>query len=183
MSAQAASEAEKDKDKDQETENSHLDVVGDQYLTFTLADEDYGIDILRVQEIRGWDEVTRLPNAPEFVRGVVNIRGTIVPVYDLRLKFSLPFREYTKNTVVIVIRTETPKGNKSVGVVVDAVADVLHGHLIDITQSPDFGHEQMTEAISGLATFQDKMVVLLDVDKLVKDSGDDSHDVEDTAEE
>ena len=185
MSAQAAAEAEKDKEKDKDVENknSHLDVVGDQYLTFTLAEEDYGIDILRVQEIRGWDEVTRLPNAPEFVRGVVNIRGTIVPVYDLRLKFNLPYREYTKNTVVIVIRTETPKGTKSVGIVVDAVADVLHGHLIDITQSPDFGHEQMTEAISGLATFQDKMVVLLDVDKLVRDDSDDNNEVEEEIEE
>lgn len=181
MSAQAAAETEKDKDI--ETDKALLDVVGDQYLTFRLADEDYGIDILRVQEIRGWDEVTRLPNAPEFVRGVVNIRGTIVPVYDLRLKFSMPFREYTKNTVVIVIRTETPKGNKSVGVVVDAVADVLHGHLIDITQSPDFGHETMTEAISGLATFEGKMVVLLDVDKLVKDDSDDIDEDDEDHEE
>ena len=104
-------------------EGSHIDEVGDQYLTFNLADEDYGIDILRVQEIRGWDEVTRLPNAPEYVRGVVNIRGTIVPVYDLRLKFHMPFREYTQNTVVIVIKTETPSGSKSIGVVVDAVAE------------------------------------------------------------
>ena len=181
MSAQAAAETGKNKDID--TDKALLDVVGDQYLTFRLADEDYGIDILRVQEIRGWDEVTRLPNAPEFVRGVVNIRGTIVPVYDLRLKFSMPFREYTKNTVVIVIRTETPKGNKSVGVVVDAVADVLHGHLIDITQSPDFGRETMTEAISGLATFEGNMVVLLDVDKLVKDDSDDvDEDEEDNQE-
>mgnify|MGYP001591631553 FL=1 len=181
MSAQAAAEAEKE--KDQETDKALLEEVGDQYLTFQLAEEDYGIDILRVQEIRGWDEVTRLPNAPEYVRGVVNIRGTIVPVYDLRLKFSMPFREYTKNTVVIVIRTETHKGSKSVGVVVDAVADVLHGHLIDITQSPDFGREQMTEAISGLATFQDKMVVLLDVDKLVKDDTEEANDDEEDSEE
>ncbi len=154
------------------SENALIDDVGDQYLTFQLAGEDYGIDILRVQEIRGWDEVTRLPNAPEYVRGVVNIRGTIVPVYDLRLKFNMPFREYTQNTVVIVIKTETASGNKSVGVVVDAVADVLHGYLIDITQSPDFGNEAMTEAISGLATFEHKMVVLLDVDKLVQDDQD-----------
>ena len=160
-------------------ETSHIDDVGDQYLTFNLADEDYGIDILRVQEIRGWDEVTRLPNAPEYVRGVVNIRGTIVPVYDLRLKFHMPFREYTQNTVVIVIKTETPSGTKSIGVVVDAVADVLHGYLIEITQSPDFGNESLTEAISGLATFEDKMVVLLDVDKLVQDE----HDAETSSDE
>jgi purine-binding chemotaxis protein CheW len=153
-------------------EASIIEEVGDQYLTFNLADEDYGIDILRVQEIRGWDEVTRLPNTPDYVRGVVNIRGTIVPVYDLRLKFNMPFRDYTQNTVVIVIKTETPDGQKSIGVVVDAVADVLNGYLIEITQSPDFGNEAMTEAISGLATFEGKMVVLLDVDKLVQDEQD-----------
>jgi purine-binding chemotaxis protein CheW len=166
-------------------ESSHIEEVGDQYLTFNLADEDYGIDILRVQEIRGWDEVTRLPNAPDYVRGVVNIRGTIVPVYDLRLKFNMPFREYTQNTVVIVIKTETPTGEKSIGVVVDAVADVLHGYLIEITRSPDFGNEAMTEAISGLATFEDKMVVLLDVDKLVRDEqeADLSSDEEDASSE
>jgi purine-binding chemotaxis protein CheW len=154
---------------DSSKKSTHVDVVGDQYLTFNLADEDYGIDILRVQEIRGWDEVTRLPNAPEYVRGVVNIRGIIVPVYDLRLKFNMPFREYTKNTVVIVIKTETSSGVKSIGIVVDAVADVLHDYLIEITKSPDFGNGAMTAAISGLATFEGKMVVLLDVDKLVQD--------------
>lgn len=147
---------------------SHLDEVGDQYLTFTLADEDYGIDILRVQEIRGWDETTRLPNTPEFVRGVINLRGNIVPIYDLRLRFGMPFREYTKNTVVIIIKTaETNANSKSIGIVVDAVADVLHGHHIDVTQSPDFGSQSVTNAISGLATFDEKMVVLIDVDKLV----------------
>ena len=151
-----------------EQQTSHLDEVGDQYLTFTLADEDYGIDILRVQEIRGWDDTTRLPNTPDYVRGVINLRGNIVPIYDLRLRFNMPFREYTKNTVVIVIRTEEKNGSsKSIGIVVDAVADVLHGHHIDITQSPDFGSQSVTEAISGLATFDGKMVVLIDVDKLV----------------
>ena len=148
-------------------ETTHLDEVGDQYLTFTLAEEDYGIDILRVQEIRGWDETTRLPNTPDFVCGVVNLRGNIVPIYDLRLRFDMPHREYTKNTVVIVIRTEAKAGNKSIGIVVDAVADVLHGHHIDITRSPDFGKQAVTEAISGLATVEGKMVVLIDVDKLV----------------
>lgn len=150
-------------------ETSHLDEVGDQYLTFTLAEEDYGIDILRVQEIRGWDETTRLPNTPDFVCGVVNLRGNIVPVYDLRLRFDMPHKAYNKNTVVIVIRTEEKAGSKSIGIVVDAVADVLHGHHIDITRSPDFGNQAVTEAISGLATVDGKMVVLIDVDKLVSE--------------
>lgn len=150
-------------------ENTPIEDVGDQYLTFRLAGEDYGIDILRVQEIRGWEEVTRLPNTPAFVCGVVNLRGTIVPVFDLRLKFNLPFRPYTPNTVVIVIRTLTRGTSKHVGIVVDAVADVLHGYLIEITKSPDFGNAALTDAISGLATFENKMVVLLDVDRLVSD--------------
>jgi purine-binding chemotaxis protein CheW len=164
-----------------EQQASHLDEVGDQYLTFRLADEDYGIDILRVQEIRGWDDTTRLPNTPEYVRGVINLRGNIVPIYDLRLRFNMPFREYTKNTVVIVIRTEEKNGSsKSIGIVVDAVADVLHGHHIDITRSPDFGSQSVTEAISGLATFDGKMVVLIDVDKLVSEELAVANDVQET---
>ncbi len=163
MSEQPA-DAEKEVDISDAT---HLDEVGDQYLTFALAGEDYGIDILRVQEIRGWEEATRLPNAPEYVRGVVNIRGTIVPVYDLRLKFNLEFKDYDQTTVVIVIRVMSKGQVKSIGIIVDAVSDVLHGAHINITRSPDFGNEAMTEAISGLATFEGKMVVLLDVDRLL----------------
>ncbi|MGD2119133.1 MAG: chemotaxis protein CheW [Chromatiales bacterium] len=155
---------------EQESAESIIEEVGEQYLTFNLAGEDYGIDILRVQEIRGWEDATRLPNTPEYVRGVVNLRGTIVPIYDLRLRFNMPFREYTENTVVIVIKTETASGNKSLGIVVDAVSDVLHGYQIDISQSPDFGQQAVTEAISGLASIGDKMVVLIDVDKLINDS-------------
>jgi len=151
---------------------SLLEDVGDQYLTFRLGHEDYGIDILRVQEIRGWDETTRLPNTPEFVLGVVNIRGNIVPVYDLRLRFNMPFREYTKNTVVIVVKAEMETGSKSVGIVVDAVSDVLHGCQVEISQSPDFGEHAVTASISGLATFEGKMVVLIDIDKLVNEELD-----------
>ncbi len=157
-------------------ERTHLDEVGDQYLTFNLAGEDYGIDILRVQEIRGWEEATRLPNAPDYVKGVVNIRGTIVPIYDLRQKFNLEFREYNQNTVVIVIRIAAKGVYKSIGIVVDAVSDVLHGAHIEITQSPDFGEEMITDAISGLATFDNRMVVLIDVDRLLTDESEASND-------
>lgn len=155
-----------------QNQQSLLKEVGDQYLTFRLGQEYYGIDILRVQEIRGWDETTRLPNTPEFVRGVVNIRGNIVPVYDLRLRFNMPFREYTKNTVVIVVKAEMETGSKSIGIVVDAVSDVLHGYQLEISQSPDFGEHAVTESISGLATFEGKMVVLIDIDKLVNEELD-----------
>ena len=166
-----------------EASESIIEEVGEQYLTFNLAGEDYGIDILRVQEIRGWDDTTRLPNTPEYVRGVVNLRGTIVPIYDLRLRFNMPFREYTENTVVIVIKTETAAGSKSLGIVVDAVSDVLHGYQIDISQSPDFGQQAVTEAISGLASIGEKMVVLIDVDKLINDATDNTPSDEEDEDE
>jgi len=170
-----------DTETDVKEKNPHLDEVGDQYLTFNLAGEDYGIDILRVQEIRGWDDATRLPNAPDYVKGVVNIRGTIVPVYDLRQKFNLEFKDYDQNTVVIVIKVASKGNYKSVGIVVDGVSDVLHGAHIEITQSPDFGAEMITDAISGLATFDRKMVVLIDVDRLLVDAEEASN--EDSAAE
>jgi len=175
-------------EKDKVATEAHLEEGGNQYLTFNLADEDYGIDILRVQEIRGWEESTRLPNAPEYVRGVVNIRGTIVPVYDLRLKFNLEFKPYTQNTVVIVIKVYSRGQAKSIGIIVDAVSDVLHGAHIDVTRSPDFGNENITKAISGLATFENKMVVLLDVDRLLMEpedsaSNDSDNDDEEVADE
>ncbi|MFT7566222.1 MAG: purine-binding chemotaxis protein CheW, partial [Pseudoalteromonas distincta] len=95
-----------------------------QFLTFIMADEEYGVDILTVQEIRSWEEITVLPNAPEFVKGVINLRGTIVPIIDLRLRFGLPSVDYGPLTVVIVVKIEFELGSKIIGVAVDAVSDV-----------------------------------------------------------
>jgi purine-binding chemotaxis protein CheW len=139
----------------------------DQYLTFTLADEDYGVDILRVQEIRGWEPVTRIPNAPRYVKGVLNLRGAIVPVFDLRLRFAMALQDYGPDTVVIVLRVSGPGGMRNMGVVVDAVSDVLDARASDIRNTPDFGAAVATEYISGLATAGDKMIMLLDVDRLL----------------
>lgn len=97
------------------------ETVGQEFLVFTLGDEEYGIDILKVQEIRGYDQVTRIANTPEFIRGVTNLRGVIVPIIDLRVKFAQPDVEYNENTVVIVLNLE----NRVVGIVVDGVSDVL----------------------------------------------------------
>ena len=140
-----------------------------QYLTFNLAGESYGIDILRVQEIRGWVPVTKVPNAPAFVRGVMNLRGAIVPVVDLRLRFNLESVEYTKITVVIVVMVHSEQhGDRIIGMVVDGVSDVLNiNNAAEIKDAPDFGTAVHTEFISGLVAIDSGMVMLLDVDRLL----------------
>jgi len=138
-----------------------------QYLTFELAGEDYGVDILRVQEIRGWDVVTRVPNTPLYVKGVLNLRGAIVPIFDLRERFELSRQEYTKDTVVIVLRVNGDTGIRIMGVIVDAVSDVLDANSSGLVNAPDFGSRVTTEFIAGLVSAGDKMVMLLDVDKLL----------------
>ena len=144
-----------------------IQAEGLQYLTFNLAGEEYGIDILKVQEIRGWMPVTKVPNAPVFVRGVMNLRGAIVPVIDLRLRFGLDAVEYTKITVVIVVTVQSDSGSRIIGMVVDGVSDVLNVSAADIQPSPDFGTAVHTEFISGLVTIEAGMVMLLDVDRLL----------------
>jgi purine-binding chemotaxis protein CheW len=137
-----------------------------QFLTFELHGEDYGVEILRVQEIKGWDHVTPIPNTPPHVCGVLNLRGAIVPIVDLRLFFDMPFKPYTKTTVVVVLRVEdvTPR---TVGIVVDAVSDAHNVHPDDIRETPDFGAVVSTAFISGITRIDDKMVMLLDVDTLL----------------
>ena len=140
---------------------------GDEYLTFISGDESYGVDILRVQEIRGWETVTRIPNSPTYVRGVLNLRGAIVPVFDLRERIGLSSIEYSKETVVVVLRVNSQIGERSMGIVVDAVSDVLNARSESIRHTPKFSHEIATEYIAGLAESDGKMVMLLDVDKLL----------------
>ena len=162
------------KTTDLATLNTHLKrevtatAEGLQYLTFILAEESYGIDILKVQEIRGWVPVTKVPNAPSFVRGVMNLRGAIVPVIDLRLRFGLESVEYTKTTVVIVVTVRSEQGGRIVGMVGDGVSDVLNiNNAAEIKDPPDFGTAVNTEFISGLVTIEAGMVMLLDVDRLL----------------
>ena len=139
----------------------------EQCLTFLLAGEDYGVNILWVEEIRGLDRWTRIPNAPKFVRGVVNIRGAIIPVIDLRERFQLMAEEYGEQAVIIVLRGETSRGNRALGVVADAVSDVHDAINIEVGVTPEFGNRVNTEFIAGVATAGDKMIMLLDVDKLI----------------
>lgn len=142
--------------------------VTDQYLTFIVADEEYGLDILCVQEIRGWESATLLPNAPEHIKGVINLRGTIVPVIDLRTCFGLALVEYSPLTVVIVLKVKAAQGSRTVGIVVDAVSDVYTLNQRDMKPAPDLGDSAAIEFIRGLANIDNKMVILLDMDRLLK---------------
>ncbi|ABD82363.1 chemotaxis protein CheW [Saccharophagus degradans] len=145
--------------------------VTDQYLTFIVAEEEYGVDILCVQEIRGWESATPLPNAPDHIKGVINLRGTIVPVIDLRTCFSLEVVDYSPITVVIVLKVKTAQGSRTVGIVVDAVSDVYTLNPRDMKPAPDLGDSVATEFIRGLANIDNKMVILLDMDRLLKLDG------------
>lgn len=140
----------------------------DQYLTFIVAGEEYGVDILRVQEIRGWESATPLPNAPKHIKGVINLRGTIVPITDLRSCFGLPETEYSPVTVVIVLKVRGEKSFRTVGIVVDAVSDVHTLAKDQMRAAPELGDSVAIEAIRGLASVNEKMVILLDMDKLLK---------------
>jgi purine-binding chemotaxis protein CheW len=144
-----------------------------QYLTFSLAAEEYGVDILRVQEIRGWEPVTRIPNSPDYVKGVLNLRGAIVPIFDLRQRFDMAPQAYSKDTVVVVLRV-TGKGDemRHIGVVVDAVSDVLNARASEIRGTPEFGAGVATDYISGLVSSDNKMIMLLDVDRLLSTDRD-----------
>ncbi len=144
-----------------------------QFLTFRLAGETYGVDILRVQEIRGWEPVTRIPNVPAHVRGVLNLRGSVVPVLDLRRRFDLPSQDLGKDTVVIVLRIQGEKTTRSIGVVVDAVSDVLDTDANALQPAPDFGARIDAQCISGLVSDGDTMVMLVDVDRMLNDAPED----------
>lgn len=137
-----------------------------QYLTFELNQEHYGVEILSVQEIKGWDHVTPIPNTPEHVCGVLNLRGAIVPIVDLRLFFGMPFEPYTKTTVVVVLRVQDVT-QRTVGIVVDSVSDAHNVQPDEIQPAPDFGEQVSTEFISGITRMDDNMVMLLDIDKLL----------------
>ncbi len=140
-----------------------------EYLTFYLADEEYGVDILRVKEIRGWEHVTRIPNSPDYVKGVLNLRGAIVPIIDLRIRCNLPPIEYTETTVVIIVAVKNNTNDSECikGIVVDTISDVVNADLNDIQNTPEFDTSIEIEYIEGLATSADNMLMLIDVDKLL----------------
>jgi purine-binding chemotaxis protein CheW len=157
------------------TENEILDILdvvdsvddgAQQYLTFELADEHYGVEILRVQEFKGWENVTPIPNTPAHVCGVLNLRGVIVPIVDLRLLFQMPFNPYTKTTVVVVLKVEGIT-DRVVGIVVDAVSEAQNVDPQMISTAPDLGTVVDTSFIKGITSNDEYMLMLLDIDKLL----------------
>ena len=142
---------------------TELSTDGSQFLTFTLQDEEFGIEILRVQEIKGISRITPIPNMPGYIRGVMNLRGTVVPIIDLRAKFLMPEAEYNQFTVIIVVTI----GDKVVGLVVDAVSDVLNVAEDHIESAPNLGDDADTSFMTGIAKSGERLVTLLNMDKLV----------------
>ena len=149
-------------------EQAHHGDDTDQYLTFILADEEYGVDIRKVQEVRGWEAVNQLPNAPSYIKGVINLRGAIVPVIDLRERFQQESAPYTAKTVVVIIKVEGGRNTTTMGIVVDAVSDVYDIGEEQVNPPPDFCSTIHTEFVRGLAAINDKMIILLDSDRLLR---------------
>ncbi len=137
--------------------------AGRELLTFTLGAEEYGLDILKVQEIRGYDAVTAIANAPEFIKGVINLRGIIVPIVDLRIKFHLGRIEYDQFTVVIILNV----ASRVVGIVVDGVSDVIALTADQIKPAPEFSAALDTQYITGLGTVDERMIIVMDIEKLL----------------
>jgi purine-binding chemotaxis protein CheW len=143
------------------------DVRSGKYLTFQLGREEFGIRVLKVREIMGILEVTSVPHTPAHVKGVVNLRGKVVPVIDLRIKFGLPPADYTQRTCIIVTQLKGESGPILMGVIVDAVSEVLNLAPCDIEDTPDFGEEIASHYLLGLAKVKGKVKILLDIDRVL----------------
>ncbi len=139
---------------------------GEQYLTFMLAHEQYAVDILCVEEIRSWEQPTKIPNAPSYIKGVINMRGVIVPIVDLRLKFGIGKASYHEATVVIVLTYHSGNSSRTIGFVVDAVSDVLNIEAKEIQSAPAFGGCIQSQYIEGLINVGKNVVTLLNVEHL-----------------
>ena len=147
-------------------EQPFADLAG-KYLTFTLAGEEYGIGILKVKEIIGLMPITPVPKAPHFVKGVINLRGKVIPIMDLRLKFGMEPLDYDERTCIIVVEVSSEQSTVTMGLIVDAVSEVLNIKSEDIQQTPSFGTEINTSYILGMAKMDGKVKILLDIDKVL----------------
>lgn len=143
-----------------------MEVESREFLAFTLGNEEYGIDILKVQEIRGYESVTRIVNAPDFIKGVINLRGIIVPIMDMRIRFNLGTPSYDQFTVVIILNIN----GRITGIVVDSVSDVTTLNSQQIKSAPEMGSILSTDYLIGLGTLDDRMLILVDIDKLMTSS-------------
>lgn len=152
MSALAASAA-----------NAASEALAQEFLAFTLGKEEYGVQILKVQELRGYEAVTRIANTPEFVKGVINLRGTIVPIVDMRIRFQLGEPTYDQFTVVIILNV----AGRIVGMVVDSVSDVISLKPEQVKPAPDMGSSLNGDYLIGLGTVDERMLILIDIDRLM----------------
>lgn len=143
-------------------EQANLAAHANQFLTFNLADEEYGIDILKVQEIKGYVPTTKIPNAPHYVTGVLNLRGSIVPIIDLRKKFQLPESVYDQFTVIVVVVVK----NRVMGMIVDSVSEVMNIAPSDIQPAPNLG-QSGANTLTGLGKVGDRLIILLDIDAIL----------------
>lgn len=139
------------------------------YLTFTMASEEYGIGILKIKEIIGMMPITTVPKTPEFVKGVINLRGKVIPVIDLRLRFGIDAIDYTERTCIIVVEVHGSAGTVQIGIVVDAVSEVLNINGEDIEKTPTFGSKLNTDYILGMAKIEGGVKLLLDIDKVLNE--------------
>jgi purine-binding chemotaxis protein CheW len=145
-----------------------------EYLTFMVAGEEYGIAILKVKEIIGMMPITMVPRKPPYVKGVINLRGKVIPVMDLRLKFGLEAMDYVERTCIIVVEITRDSGNVLIGIVVDAVSEVLNIRGADIDEPPSFGSQVSTDYILGMAKVKGGVKILLDIDRVLSREGIDS---------
>ncbi len=150
--------------------DSQLEDIAGKYLTFDLADEEYGLEILRVREIIGMMDITPVPRTPDFVLGVINLRGKVIPVVDLRLKFGLPYKEPDERTCVIVVEVANQDMTVQMGIVVDRVNEVVDVKSEDVEPTPSFGVSLDTSFIHGMAKVGEKVKILLDIDKVLTSS-------------
>jgi purine-binding chemotaxis protein CheW len=139
------------------------------YLTFSLAEEEYGIGILKIKEIIGMMPITTVPRTPEFVKGVINLRGKVIPVVDLRLRFGMEEIDYTERTCIVVVEIEGTSGTVMIGVVVDSVSEVLNIKGEDVEETPTFGAKLNTDYILGMAKMEGGVKILLDIDQVLSE--------------
>jgi len=133
-----------------------------QFLTFTVGHEEYGVDIMTVREIKGWTEITRLPNSPHYLRGVMNLRGLIIPIFDLRARFSHDLTAANSKHVIIILAV----GERNIGILVDSVFDIIDVQSSDIKPPPEIEMQAEATAVNGLISLEDRMVVLLNISRL-----------------
>ena len=146
------------------------DEASNQYLTFSLAGEEYGVDILGGQEVKVWTTVTVLPNTPGYIKGVLDLRGAIVPIIDLRARFGIEAADYDDTTVIVVLKLNIDNRDRIIGLVVDSVSDVLDIRQSDIKSIDDFDLRSRSEAVTGVATVNSKLVIMLDASRLYASS-------------